>query len=105
MYHDKNFDPKDVIHVLQLALDEGQRLVRLTVLGNQLAEKVDSNYGPGIYGIDAVHAYLIHKYNYAPQEVRMLPLSELEFLLSSELHTLQLPVEYENMIQKHFSYR
>ncbi len=43
--------------------------------------------------IDAIHFYLIQKYNWLPSVVRSLSNDDLEFLLAEEMDSWQLPSE------------
>ena len=46
-----------------------------------------------VNGIDAIHFYLIHKFNWLPRDVRSMNYDDLRFVLSEEMSGWTVPPE------------
>lgn len=68
----------------------GSLAYSLTVFGDTLAEREGYR---SVDGIDAVHLYLVRKYNWLPKDVRSMSFEDLRFVLSEEMQGWTLPPE------------
>ena len=73
---------------------QGKINFSLDVFGDHIAEREGYKVH---YGIDAIHFYLIQKYNWTPATVRHLPLEDIEFLLAEEKEGWKLPKELRKL--------
>ena len=62
---------------------EGKLAYMLDVFGDSIAEREGYK---SVDGIDAVHLYVIRKYNWLPRDVRSMSAEDLRFVLSEEMH-------------------
>lgn len=69
---------------------QGNLAYGLEVFGDVLAKKQGYK---SLDGIDAIHYYLINKFNWLPAQVRGMSYEDLRFILSEEMHGFTLPPE------------
>jgi len=74
----------------KLYLNQGELDYSLIVFGDELAKR--QNYKE-LEGLDAIHFYLIEKYNWTLSYVRSLKLEDISFLLREEMRSWTLPEE------------
>lgn len=74
----------------KLYLNQGELNYSLIVFGDELAKR--QNYKE-LEGLDAIHFYLIEKYNWTLSYVRSLKLEDINFLLREEMRSWTLPEE------------
>ena len=74
----------------KLYLNQGELDYSLIVFGDELAKR--QNYKE-LEGLDAIHFYLIEKYNWTLSYVRSLKLEDINFLLREEMRSWTLPEE------------
>ncbi|MEL4241167.1 hypothetical protein [Shewanella xiamenensis] len=68
----------------------GKMAYHLDVFGDTLAKR--EGYKE-LFGIDAIHFYLCHKFHWQPAQVRAMSYEDLRFLLSEEMHGWTVPKE------------
>lgn len=68
----------------------GETAYHIRVFGRHIAEREGYNRHDGL---DAVHFYLVQKYNWLPSIVRSLSTEDLHFLLEEEMHGWTVPVD------------
>lgn len=69
----------------------------LYVFGDYLAKKHGYK---SVYGIDAVHYYLMQKHNWLPSVIKSMSKEDLRFCLEEEMHGWTLPKEAINVGKK-----
>ncbi len=69
---------------------EGEVMYSIDCFGDHIAKREGYK---AFDGIDAVHYYLIQKYNWLPMQVRSLNFEDIKFLLEEEMHGWVLPKE------------
>jgi len=69
---------------------EGGLMYHIDCFGDHLAKREKYK---SLDGIEAVHYYLVQKYNWMPAQVRALNFEDLKFLLTEEMHNWTLPQE------------
>ena len=69
---------------------EGDLVYSLAVFGDKLAKR--ENY-KSLDGLDAIRFYLIHKFSWAPAQVRGMSYEDMQFVLQEEMHNFVLPNE------------
>lgn len=74
----------------KLYLNQGELDYSLIVFGDELAKR--QNYKE-LEGLDAIHFYLIEKYNWTLSYVRSFKLEDINFLLREEMRSWTLPEE------------
>ena len=67
----------------RLSEAEGNLAYLLDVFGDTLAER--EGYKE-VGGMEAVHFYLVHKFNWPPALVRAMTVDDLQFVLLEEMH-------------------
>jgi len=66
----------------RLATAESDLAYLLDVFGDTLAER---NGYKSLNGIDAIHFFVVHKFNWPPAQVRAMSSSDLQFVLLEEM--------------------
>lgn len=66
----------------RLATVEGDSAYLLDVFGDTLAERHGYK---SVNGMEAVHFYIVHKFNWQPAQVRAMSASDLRFVLLEEM--------------------
>lgn len=74
----------------RLAAAEGDLAYLLDVFGDTLAERHGYK---SLEGMDAVHFFIVHKFNWTPAQVRAMSASDLRFLLLEEMQGWTAPKE------------
>lgn len=69
---------------------EGDLAYLLDVFGDHLAQREGYQ---SVDGMDAIHLYLVHKFNWQPAQVRAMSASDLRFVLLEEMHGWTAPKE------------
>jgi hypothetical protein len=69
---------------------EGSLMYSIDCFGDHIAKREGYK---SLDGIDAVHYYLVQKYNWLPAQVLALNFEDLHFLLQEEMHNWNLPQE------------
>ncbi|CAH1522355.1 conserved hypothetical protein [Vibrio owensii] len=84
---------RDKVHysiTRKLRQAEGELVYSLDVFGDHIAEREGYK---SVEGIEAIHFYLIHKFNWQPSAVKGMSFEDLRFILSEEMHGWTLPKE------------
>ncbi|AUV88515.1 hypothetical protein C1N50_20405 [Vibrio campbellii] len=84
---------RDKVHysiTRKLRQTEGELVYNLDVFGDHIAEREGYK---SVEGIEAIHFYLIHKFNWQPSAVKGMSYEDLRFILSEEMHGWTLPKE------------
>ena len=84
---------KDKSHYLirkQTHETAGKVAFSLDVFGDFLAEREQYK---SVEGLDAVHFFLVHKFNWLPSQVKNMTTDDIRFILSEEMHEWAMPEE------------
>lgn len=76
---------------IALATIQAESEAMLDLFGNELARR--QNYKT-VKGMDAIHFFLIHRFNWLPRDVKSLSRAEILLILSEEMSDWTLPVEF-----------
>ncbi|MCK4814916.1 hypothetical protein KA005_04025 [bacterium] len=60
----------------------------LDVFGDTIAKREGYK---SVYGIEAIHFYLVHKFHWLPSQVKSMTKDDIRLVLSEEMHTWRMP--------------